>query len=116
MSGGELRESVAFDARNIMSDGYGNEITGDFAQQFVVPARIWPQKGTGNEAIAAARLTGQQPMVIRVRMSAQTSQITTAWRARDTRRGTIYNIRSMANMDERNAYLDILAQSGEASG
>lgn len=116
VSGGELRERVAFDKRGIFSDGYGNEVAGDFAEQFIVPARIWPQKGIGNETLTAARMTGLQPMVIRVRVSNQTLQITNAWRARDVRRGIAYNIRSVANMDEHRAYLDILAQSGEAQG
>jgi head-tail adaptor len=117
MPAGELRERVAFEARMTPSrDDYGNVVTGEWREQFQCAARLQPTKGIGNESVQAARLSGTQPMIIRVRLSSQTKRITGEWRARDTRRGTIFNIRSMANMDERGAYLDLLCMSGEAEG
>lgn len=114
MSAGELRERVAFDRRDVVDDGYGNTVSGDWREQFVVWARIRPLKG--GEGVQAARLAGSQPVVIRVRLSSSTKQISADWRARDARMGTLFNITSMANMDEKGAYLDILATSGVAVG
>jgi len=116
MPAGELRELVAFDSRGVVSDGYGNDVAGPWMQQFVVPARIQPMKGIGSETMQAARLAGQSPAIIRVRLSSQTRQITPDWQARNVRDGTAYNIREVANLDEHGAYLDILAQAGEATG
>lgn len=114
MSAGELRERVAFDRRAVVDDGYGNTVSGDWQEQFVVWARIQPLKG--GEGVQAARLAGSQPVVIRIRLSSHARQISTEWRARDARVGTLFNITSMANMDEKGAYLDVLATSGVAVG
>ncbi|WP_336801474.1 phage head closure protein [Kaistia sp. MMO-174] len=114
MSAGELRERVAFDRRDAVDDGYGNTVAGDWREQFVVWARIQPLKG--GEGVQAARLAGSQPVVIRVRLSSSTREIRVDWRARDVRNGMPFNITSMANMDEKGAYLDVLATSGVAIG
>jgi SPP1 family predicted phage head-tail adaptor len=114
MSAGELRGRIAFDRRAVVDDSYGNTVAGDWQEQFVVWARIQPLKG--GEGVQAARLAGSQPVVIRVRLSSSTRQIGADWRARDARKGTLFNITSMANMDEKNAYLDVLATSGVAVG
>lgn len=111
---GGLRERVAFEKRVASSDDYGNPIAGDFVFEFETWARIRPL--IGGEAVLAARLGGEQPVVITVHYSDQTKTITTDWRARDARLGTLYNIRSVANNDERKAYLDITAASGQATG
>lgn len=116
MSAGELREMMAFDKRAIIQDDYGNDVVGDFAEQFRVPARVKPMVGIGSEQVQAARLSGTQPVIIRVRQTSQTSLIGTDWQARDARKGTLYNIRSSANLDEHGIYLDILATAGEATG
>lgn len=112
-----LRERFAFDARPDLtsdsppSDGYGN-VEGDFEEQFSVAARLRPLRG--GESVLASRLSGVQPVIIQVRVSDNTRMITTAWRARDVRRGTLYNITAISNMDERNEFFDILATSGAA--
>lgn len=113
MGAGELRERVAFDRRAAADDGYGNQVS-SWEEQFVVWARVQPLKG--GEGVQAARLAGTQPVIIRVRQSSNTIQITSDWRARDARKGTLFNITSMANMDEKGAYLDVLATSGGAVG
>lgn len=115
MPAGELRESVTFQQRIDMFDDYGNTVV-DFVDKFTTSARIQPHKGIGNEAVAAARLTGTQPMIIRVRQSSQTIQVNTDWRIIDRRSSVPYNIESIANMDEKNAYLDMLCISGTATG
>lgn len=117
MSASELRERVAFELRLAPSrDDYGNTVTGEWREQFAVAARIKPNLGIGSESIQAARLGGSQPVIIRVRQSRDTARVTPDWRVRDARKGTLYNIRSIANLDERGAYLDLLCVSGEATG
>lgn len=117
MSASELRERLAFDARadlNLNSpagDGYGNT-EGDWQEQFRLFARVQPMKG--GETVMASRLTGAQPVIIKVRYSNHAATITTGWRARDVRSGAEYNIRGIANMDEKRDYLDILAETGVA--
>lgn len=111
---GDLRERLSFERREAVDDGYGNPVSGDFVSVFVCAARIQPLKG--GEGVQAARLAGTQPVVLFIRSSLQSRQVTTAWRAVDTRRGTVFNITSLANMDEKNAMIEILATSGEAAG
>ncbi len=108
---GQLRHRIAFDKRIAVDDGMGNE-EGDWQEQFQVSAAV--RAKMGGEAVAAARLSGQQPATITVRSSSNTRQVTTDWRARDVHQGTIYNIRSIADPDGLRAWLDMLCQSGVA--
>lgn len=112
MSAGELRERVAFDQRATVSDGYGNRQS-TFVEQFSRPARIQPLRG--GEQVQASRLTGTQPVIIRVRYDSQTKIIAPEWRARDTRSGLAYSIKSLMNTDEHKRYIDLLATGGEAA-
>ncbi len=113
MSAGELRERVTFGKRPSTDDGYGNE-EGSWQDQFTVAARIQPLKG--GEGVQAARLAGTQPVIIRVRWSADTVLIAPAWRAVDARSSIQYQIKSIMNADEKKKYLDILAEAGGAVG
>lgn len=110
MSAGELRERVAFEQRAVVDDGYGNDTAGEFAEAFRVAARIKPARG--GETIQAERLAGRQPVVITVRCSNATRRVTTDWRVRDVRKDVVYNIRSIANPDERGAYFDMECEAG----
>lgn len=109
----DLRERVAFQRRALVDDGFGNEVAGDWTEVFRESARIKPARGA--ETIQAARLAGKQPVVITVRSSSNTRQVTTEWRAVDTRKDTVYNIRSIVNPDEKNAFLDMECDSGVAT-
>jgi SPP1 family predicted phage head-tail adaptor len=112
-SAGDLNFKVTFAKRVEVDDGYGN-VEGDFADQFTTRAAIQPLKG--GEGVIASRLTGQQPVIIRVRRSSQTELIRTGWRAADARSGTLYNITAAADMDGDRHYIDIMAISGVAPG
>lgn len=112
MAAGDLPERIAFDVRDDDPDEYGN-VSGAFSEQFVVAASYAYLKG--GESVLAARLTGTQPVIIEVRESSQTSEISTDWRARDTRSGTIYNIKSVMPAPKAKARLHILAVAGEAA-
>lgn len=111
--GGELRELVAFERRAVVDDGYGNDVSGGFAEVFRCAARIKPARG--GESIQAARLAGRQPVVITVRSSSIARAVMVEWRARDVRKDVIYNIRSIVNPDEKNAYLDMECEAGVAT-
>jgi head-tail adaptor len=111
---GDLDHRIAWDARSVVDDGFGNTVSGPFVEQFVTYAGIKPLKG--GEEVMGARLGGVQPVIITVRKSAQTDLITTDWRARDVRTGTVYAIKApAADMEQKRAYLDILATAGEAA-
>jgi SPP1 family predicted phage head-tail adaptor len=106
-----LRDRVAFGSETTGSDGYGNEVTG-YTDQFTVAAQIRYLRGT--EPVLAERLQGVQPVVLTVRRSSQTEQITAAWRARDARDASkVFNIRSVTPSDDR-AWIDLLAEVGRA--
>jgi head-tail adaptor len=105
----QLSERVAFDQREVVSDSLGS-VEGAFVQRFVCAAGI--RAKLGGEAVTAARLASQQPVVITVRQSSQTLQVEADWRVRDMRDGTIYNIRSIADPDSDGAWLEMLCQSG----
>ena len=111
---GDLRYRVTFAERDDVEDEYGNVTTG-WVDRFTVSANIVPRMG--GEAITAARLTGQQPMVIRVRKSPDTALVTTDWRATD-QTGKQYNIRTAVDPllgdGQHGLYLDMLAESGVA--
>lgn len=112
MPAGSLRERITFDARAVTDDGYGNPVSGDFTEQFTVWGRVRPLKG--GETVLASRLAGTQPVIITVRDTSDTREITSAWRARV---GSVtYALTSPpANMDERRQYFDILATVGIAA-
>lgn len=110
---GSLSERVTFQKRTEQDDGYGNPVSGPFADQFTEPARLVPRMGS--EPVIAARLTGLQPFTLTVRSSTRTRDITPAWRAVNARSGKTYNVKTAVNPDERNAYLDMLVVEGEAS-
>ncbi|QPC43492.1 phage head closure protein [Kaustia mangrovi] len=113
MTAGRLRERLTFQRRAPIDDGYGNPVTGDWEDRFTVAARVKPSKG--GETVLARRLQGVQPVVITVRSSTETRSVTPDWRAVDARTGTVYALRSAADMVEKNAYIEMLAESGVAS-
>lgn len=112
MSAGELRERVTFAKRETVDDGYGN-VVGDFVDQFSTWARVTPMRG--GETVMAARLAGRQPVAIKVRYTAETMAIAPDWRAKNAVTGEEYAVHSIANMDERRAYLTIMAEAGVAA-
>ena len=109
-SGGDLREVVRFQTSTETDDGYGNPIAGAWATEFKARARIMPKMGS--EAVVAARMQGMQPYVITIRSNAQARLVTPAWRAINDRTGAVYDIKAIANPDERNAFLELLVTEG----
>lgn len=108
---GALSERVTFSKRIETDDGLGN-VESDWVDQFNEPTRLRPK--LGSEPVIAARQAGVQPLLLVVRSSARTRSVTPAWRAVNARTGAIYNIRTVANPDERNTWLEMLVQEGVA--
>jgi head-tail adaptor len=111
---GDLKYRVTFAERAQAGDPYGN-ITGEWVDRFTIWANIIPR--LGGETVMAARLAGMQPMILRVRQSPDTAQITTDWKATDEA-GKIYNIRTVVDplMGEGEAgkFYDMMAETGVA--
>lgn len=113
---GQLRERVTFQRRGQVPDGHGNEQTGDWTDQFSVSARLTPR--LGGEEVIAARMTGVQPYILTVRMSKAIRTVDSSWRAYDARKGMGddgdpvrgFEILSLANVDEKGAYMDFLVK------
>ncbi|MBA1157764.1 head-tail adaptor protein [Microvirga mediterraneensis] len=80
---GQLRDRLTFEARSVIDDGYGNEVSGPWAAQFTVAARV--TTSPGRETVTAQRLAGVNPVDVWVRWSEQTKNIRTEWRAVDAR-------------------------------
>lgn len=109
---GSLKERVAFDVQMPIDDGYGNEVSGEFEQQFECAAEFRPRGGS--EAVIAARLEGRNIFGVYIRSSIQARQITTDWRMRDARRGTVYAIDAVDALTDR-AWVYLTVESGVAA-
>lgn len=109
---GKLRHRVCFSKREtVTDDAYGNK-EGDWKEQFTEWGAVLPLRGS--EVVLAARQQGIQPVIISVRSSRNTRQVTTGWRAKAC--GVTYNIRTVADMKQDGAVLEMLAESGVADG
>ena len=108
---GSLRERVAFQARSVEDDGYGNTVTGDFANVFTAAASYTYLRG--GESVMAARLSSKQPIVVRVRTCAAARAVTTDYRIKDTRTNIVMNIRTIAPTVD--GFIDFLTEAGEVA-
>lgn len=111
---GLLRSKLNFQRRDSIDDGYGNEQAGEFATMFTAAAELIPLKGS--EPVLAARLTGVQPYVIRIRSCVAARQVDTSWRAVDARDATrVFNITAIVDPTNKNAWLELMATRGVAT-
>lgn len=111
-SAADLRERVAWEKRGVVDDGYGNEVSGPFEEQFETRAGFTHLRG--GEAVIASRLEGRQPVVVRVRASSETRLIDTDWQVRDVRTGDVYAVRSVAPTPDRR-WIDVMVERGVAA-
>lgn len=112
---GELRARVRFERRDGADDGYGNK-EGDW--ETVVTsrkARLLPTRG--GEEVLASRLTGTGLWDLTVRRDSGTATVLVGDRIVDERDTTrIWNIRWIADLEGRNRWLTMTAESGVADG
>ena len=105
-------ERFAFERRSTEADGFGTTV-GDWLWQFEEYCQLTMR--VGGESIQAARLAGQQPASLFVWASSRTREVTTEWRARDSRTDEVWNIRSVTPSADRSV-IEFLIQRGVASG
>ncbi len=120
---GDLRSKVGFYQRGTrgadspaVDDGnYETEFPDE--PEFTCSANIKPR--LGGEQVLASRLEGTNLVNITVRKSSDTVQVGTAWRAKDERSGSIYNIRSVIdpyeNTSDHGKFLEMLCEKGVAA-
>lgn len=116
---GALNRLITFQEYTEGDDGHGGVVTG-YVDRFTEPARLQPR--TGTESVQASRLAGIQPYSMTIRSSERTRAVTPAWRAYGARAGLdvngnpvrSYNIKTVVNIDERNAWLELLVVEGQA--
>ncbi len=113
-SSGALRVKLHFQYKAMVDDGYGNEQAGPWQTIFTDFAELIPLRG--GEPVLAARLTGVQPYVVRVRSHTASREVTPSWRAVDVRNPKrVLNIRSVSDQDQTNAWLEMMADDGVAT-
>nr|WP_314437610.1 head-tail adaptor protein [uncultured Brevundimonas sp.] len=108
---GDLRDRIAFEVRDA-------DANGDPQGPWKAKATVWAQVIwlRGTETVAQQRLEGRQPVVITIRESSQTREITPAWRAVNARHsGQKFNITAVSPSKDR-GFLDVLAVMGGATG
>ncbi|MCR6498416.1 head-tail adaptor protein [Shinella sp. CPCC 101442] len=111
---GALRVKLHFQVRPLVDDGRGNEQSGDWETKFTDFAELIPLRG--GEPVLAARLTGVQPYIVRVRSHTASREVTPSWRAIDARNSRReLNIRSVSDPDQTNAWLDMMVDDGVAT-
>lgn len=89
MSAGKLTERVAFDAPVTVTDDFGGDTITWTAGSPVAAQWLYSK---GDEGVQAARNAGRYAYKIKVRASDATRAITTDYRMRDVRAGTVWNI------------------------
>lgn len=109
MRAGQLRHRVAFNRQAIDPDEYGN-VSGEFEPLFTVWGNV--RETTGKERVVAGSVENNRTATIRIRGSAQARGLTEADQA--VARGETWNIRGIANADDKGAMLDILVEAGGA--
>ncbi len=108
---GDLRHRVAFDKRQREKDGSGNWQS-SFVEQFQRRAAF--VYAGGGEAVMAARLEGRGVLKIRVRSCSLTRTITQDWQMRDARLGTVYAIKEVDAVTDRQ-WVYLVVERGVAS-
>lgn len=105
---------IAFDRREMVDDGYGNEVAGPWQEQFQRRAEF--RTLPGSEAVMAARLQGRQPMQVNVRLDSDTALVGNDWQLRNVRNGLAYNIRDVRKDTTNRAMMTFLVEGGVATG
>lgn len=114
MRAGKLNQQVAFDEPVEDQTSSGAE-TVTFTERIVVWASIEPLNG--RERLQAEAITADIDVRIRTRWLPLFDQVTAKWRARDVRRGTVYNISAPpANLESGDREVEIVANTGLNQG
>lgn len=109
----ELIEAVAFDKRAPVDDGYGNQVSGPFQEQFQTRAKFIRLRA--GESVMAGRLQSRSTVLIQVRANPQTLAVGPDWQIRDLRRGEAFNIREV-HQDTSRQLVELLTEARVATG
>lgn len=113
MTAGELRERVRFERRvQRADDSYGN-ITYEW-RAVSVPMAANLEPASGQEGFDEQLLRGEAPFTVTVRSSEQSRGIITNDRIVNLRTGETFDIKAIANPDQRRRYLAMMAVRGGA--
>ncbi len=113
MSAGKLRERVYFERLNSSSDEYGNQSDG-WVQFPDEGSKYWAdiRERTGKETLEAGSINAPRFATVRIRKCLATSGLTEADRL--IARGRTWNIRSIAQPDQKGKMLELLVEAGVA--
>lgn len=113
MRPGKFIHRLSFQKRvETANDGLGNQLT-EFQEQFQTRARKHYLRGSN--AVLSAKLEGRQPVLVQVRKSCRTEEVTADWRAVDVRTKEIFNIRSI-EPEENRQEISFIVERGVADG
>lgn len=113
MTAGRLDRRYRFEKRASVEDGAGN-FDGEWVLQYeCAGARKYLR---GGEAVMASRLTAKSPVILTIRNCIAARQIQPEWRAVDARTLEVFNIRERPQESDSRGYMEMLCESGVASG
>jgi SPP1 family predicted phage head-tail adaptor len=115
---GDLKWRVQFDKPASVDDPYGGTKNNKWTEQFSRAAEITPLKG--GEPVMAQRLTGTQPVMLKVRFDSLTRTIASDWRAVEMLNGLpvrYYAIKSPPeDMERKREFITMMAVVGDPDG
>lgn len=100
---GDLNQRITAERRADQPDGFGNVKAGLVTVGSGIPARISPMKG--GEQVRAQRLEAVRNFEIVTRSDGFTRSLKASDRLTNQRTGQAFNIRHVANLDERDRWL-----------
>jgi SPP1 family predicted phage head-tail adaptor len=106
-----LEERVFLQKPTATADGMGGTEAG---WEDVFETRAHFRYLRGSESVMAGRLQGRLTIVATIPTHDDARDVTTDWRMRDARSGTIWNVRSVIPSDERH-FLELTCESGVAT-
>ncbi|TIN10388.1 head-tail adaptor protein [Mesorhizobium sp.] len=113
MAAGRLDQRLQFFVRVAQEDGSGN-FEGAFVPQFEMAANRKVLRG--GETVMAGRLQNVQKVIVTVRNCENARRITAGWKAQDARSGVEYAIHEDPQLSDDRLWLEMLCQSGVATG
>lgn len=110
---GRLNERVILSRREETNPDAPNDY-GNTVAEWVDQGEVWAQfvHLRGGETVIAGRLQGRHTMVMRVRASPLTRQVSAEWKVTD-RAGTEYAVRDVTPLADRSGF-DLLVEGGVA--
>lgn len=107
---GRMRDRVTFQRFSRTSDGGGG-----YTQSWTDIVTVWGQLDLerGRERVAADRVESDLAGILRVRSSTEVEAVTTADRVSVL--GEYYQIRSIANVDRKADYIEMVVERGVAT-